>query len=337
MSIGPRSHVEVKPPAALAQIQALFCYWLVGTLFHQRQKRLWRTLTLTLAHVSVVSATAVICSPCLLSVLQVSPFYAHHVTPLPLDPKIVYPLPRRLGPPCSEAAGTSHDPANPNSVLVDLLVNGQPAPLVLRIPHKPSSAGRERCYDHTNAGEHNLGVGRGGSAAECGGEAGEQGGVTHQELKEEAVAAAAREWCGAFGTHRAEDIAFVEAEIGKAVAAAAVAEATAAAATAAADADAERDQLMSSEAAQDRQRSALGRPEASGLSGTINESSRREGRQEHTTSGEKERKREKRKADRLTITSVLAPDVEKGTTMFWVKVKKQCSGQPDAAGIFTLP
>eukprot|EP00903_Cladosiphon_okamuranus_P010587 g10011.t1 len=234
-----------------------------------------------------------------------------------------------------------HDPADPSSVMVDLVVNGHPAPLVFRIPRKSRRTRHDRHHSevenvHTGHSEGGRGEVAADDANDSSGqeqrneggvdeEAGERGGQTKEELQEEAVAVAAREWCGAFGSVRAEDIAFVEAEIRKAVAAAeaaTAATATATAAAAAGDPVSDGSPSASAEATQNGQRDILERPEAAGvLSRTGDEPDARVTRQEeHATAGSTANKDGRERSKRLTINSILAPDVEKGTSMFWVKV-----------------
>ena len=246
------------------------------------------------------------------------------------------------------------------------MVNGHPAPLAFRVPREPARTDGDRCHSlaeaTTNESRHgdggaaddesigvfrldsggladddvvsvrlktggrdigNKGGGGGGDDADdsrrqeqCN-EAGvhedarEESGQTQEELQERAVAAAAREWCHAFGTDRAQDIAFVEAEIRKTVAAAqAAAAAAAAAATAAADGE----------------QSTLEGPDAGRVPPTGDESDGRETRQERATGGDGGKK-ERRRAERPAITSVLAPEAKKGTTVFWVKVKRSETDQ----------
>lgn len=275
-------------------------------------------------------------------------------------------------------------------MLVDLVVNGYPAPLVFRVPRNPTRIGRNRRHEKTGVEDDNDGHedghhGGGGSSAEAeeeaqgvfhldgsgvgedgavrlvslkgggsgtcdesgGGdddaetsrrqprcsergvheEAGDMDGKTQEELQEQAVAAAAREWCGAFGSDRAEDITFVEAEIKKTVvvtataAAQAEAASVAAATAAAAAVDAEREIVLSG-AGQDRPRSEIERPERTGLSATVDgPAGGMDARQGHEPGGGRGKKDCGKRAERLTVTSALAPDVEKGTSMFWVKVR----------------
>lgn len=229
-------------------------------------------------------------------------------------------------------AKASHDPADPNSVLVDLVVNGQPAPLAFRVTREPARISLDRSHSKNKVENDDKWHedGQGGGAADDADEsrgqeqrnegdavekAGDEGGQTKEELHEEAVAAAAREWCAAFGTDRAEDIFFVEAEIRKAVVAA-----KAATAAAAATGDAGSDRFTSLEAAQNRPRGNLERPETAGVSRTGGKSDGRETRHDEHATGGGRGKKERRRAKRLSIASVLAPDVEKGTSMFWVKV-----------------
>ncbi|CAM9749145.1 unnamed protein product, partial [Hapterophycus canaliculatus] len=216
------------------------------------------------------------------------------------------------------AAKASQDSADPASVVVDLVVNGTPAPLLFRLPRRePNDSNSQNHGDHDYPNDGLREEVQPRNEAEDGWEDEDL-----EEEKERAVAAAAAAWCREFGSSRTEDISFVEAEIRKAVEAA---EATAAAREAAA---AEAAEAGSAEAAAAAAGSDFAKAAAAASSTTTPFERKRSpfsvpptppsagGRAEDAMRQGKARAHRQR----LTMSSVLAPDVEKGTRIFWVQV-----------------
>ncbi|CAB1097437.1 unnamed protein product [Ectocarpus sp. CCAP 1310/34] len=216
-------------------------------------------------------------------------------------------------------AEASHDPSDPASVFVDLLVNGDPAPLVFRIPPKKAPHRQPRLSDG-GVSEQQGETGQQQQGRE--GEEEEEWGLEEEweeeaeKNKKEAIGAAAAAWCREFGTNRPEDMAFVEAEIEKAIesgtAAAAGVNERQHAPTAALE---PREEGRS--AAVSGAREELLQSKDSELS---DEGGVRPNRSDRGDSSSRRRTKRGTAEKRLTLSSVLAPDVETGTSIFWVKV-----------------
>ncbi|CAN0154673.1 unnamed protein product [Ectocarpus sp. 6 AP-2014] len=230
-------------------------------------------------------------------------------------------------------AEASHDPSDPASVYVDLLVNGDPAPFVFRIPPKKAPHRQPRLSD---GGVSELQGETGQPQQGREGEEKEEWGLEDEwgekeENKKEAIAAAASTWCREFGANRPEDIAFVEAEIEKAVESAAEAAAAAAAASAAvrptvatAGVSGRQHALTAASEARKEGHSAAVSGDRELLQRKELELSDKDGvrpkRSDPEDSSSRRKMRRGTVEERLTLSSVLAPDVEKGTSIFWVKV-----------------
>ncbi|CAM9734900.1 unnamed protein product [Scytosiphon promiscuus] len=220
-----------------------------------------------------------------------------------------------------DAAMASMDAADPGLVVVDLVVNGVPAPLVFRDPRRKLAARRNR-DDHGHPGcdrEKTQTLGKqGGSAGGEKSNAGVEGeGQDVEEDRERAIAAAAVAWCRRFGSARVEDISFVRAEIRKAVAArekAAAGKVDPGAAAAAAgggtgkDAAAAPTPAEGNDAPSSKGRTGDGHPKYV----VASKPRRKEGEKGGAAGGH---------GEHVTISSVLAPDVVKGTSIFWVQVE----------------
>ncbi|CAM9692581.1 unnamed protein product [Ectocarpus sp. 13 AM-2016] len=228
-----------------------------------------------------------------------------------------------------ETAEAAHDPSDPASVFVDLLVNGDPAPLVFRIPPKKAPHRQPRLSDggvseqQGETGQQHQG--RKGEEEEWGLE--EEWEEEAEENKKEAIAAAAAAWCREFGANRPEDISFVEAEIKKAVESGAAAAASAAVRPTAAAASVNGRQLNSavtSEAREEGRSAAVSGAREELLQRKDSELSDEGGvrpkRSDREDSSSRRRTKRGTAEKRLTLSSVLAPDVETGTSIFWVKV-----------------
>lgn len=203
-------------------------------------------------------------------------------------------------------------------MFVDLLVNGNPAPVVLRVPPKTAPRRQPRLSD--------------GVVSEQQGETGRQQGKKEEEEewgeeeKKEAIAAAAAAWCREFGANRPEDKAFVEAEIEKAVESVAAAGSTSAAlrpTAATAGVNGRHPPTAASKASNEGRSAAV-----SGARELVrrkdSELSDKDGvppnRSDREDSSSRRRTTRGTAEERLTLSSVLAPDVQKGTSIFWVKV-----------------
>ncbi|CBJ28204.1 expressed unknown protein [Ectocarpus siliculosus] len=226
-------------------------------------------------------------------------------------------------------AEASHDPADPASVFVDLLVNGDPAPLVFRIPPKKAPHRQPRLSD---GGVSELQGETGQPQQGREGEEKEEWGMEdaweeEEENKKEEIAAAAAAWCREFGANRPEEIAFVETEIEKAVESAAeAAEASAAVRPAAATAgvNGRYHAPTAASGAREEGHSAAVSGARELLQRKESELSDKDGvrpkRSDLEDSSSRGKMRRGTVEERLTLSSVLAPDVEKGTSIFWVKV-----------------
>ena len=118
------------------------------------------------------------------------------------------------------------------------------------------------------------------------------------------VVAAAEAWCLALGSNRAEDIAFVKSEIHKAWAATEPRRTEVTGEKGAPTAD--KNELLPAVT------SGVG-PRGAGKDGAV----RGEGRGERVVRGSRRREGD---GARMTVESLLAADVEAGTSLFWVKV-----------------
>ncbi|CAN0408685.1 unnamed protein product [Ectocarpus sp. 12 AP-2014] len=226
-------------------------------------------------------------------------------------------------------AEASHDPSDPASVFVDLLVNGDPAPLVFRIPPKKAPHRQPRLSNGGVSEQQAETVqqqqGREGEEEEWGleGEWEEEA----EETKKEAIAAAAAAWCREFGANRPEEMAFVEAEIEKAIESGAAAAASAAVRPTAAAAGVhggQHDPTAASGAREEGRSAAVAGAREELLQRKDSELSDEGGvrpkRSDREDSSSRRRTKRGTAEKRLTLSSVLAPDVETGTSIFWVKV-----------------
>ncbi|CAM9792130.1 unnamed protein product [Ectocarpus sp. 4 AP-2014] len=252
----------------------------------------------------------------------------------PLAGKRVEEIARKM----RATAEVSHDPSDPASVFVDLLVNGDPAPLVFRVPPKKTPCWQPRSSDggvSEQQGETGQQQGREEEAEEWGLEEGWE--WEEKEKKKKAIATAAAAWCREFGANRLEEIAFVEDEIEKAVESAAAA-AAAAAASAAVRPTASTAGVNGRQHAPTAASGSREEGHSAAVSGARELLQRKESelsdndgvrpnRSDLEESSSRRRTRRGTAGERLTLSSVLAPDVEKGTSIFWVKVDP---GLPEA-------